>query len=134
MIKHSIDTLPLEACGLVVSKIGDDTSICSAIPMQNLSKKDRRVTYQIGPKELIETEMKLKKRGLEPIGVYHSHPSHSSIPSKTDLQSAYTNWLYFIVGIDELNRVDIRAWILHDSQFSEREFQFCNKEINFLQA
>ena len=122
LIEHSINELPLEACGLLVSKIGEMDRICLVVPMRNLSKKDKKVTYLINPKDLVETELKLESKNLESIGVYHSHPHHPAFPSETDLKNAYSNWLYFIVKVTELKQTDVKAWMLQNGKFVEMKF------------
>ena len=83
VIQHATDSLPAEACGLLVGR-----SIGSRfIPITNIAASARE--YEMDPSELISTMRSLRDCGEQLIAIFHSHPHGPAEPSKTDVDRAY---------------------------------------------
>ena len=90
---HARDASPAECCGVL---IGHSNEVTEAVRTRNLSDDPNR--YVLDPKDHIEARRAARDRGLEVVGVYHSHPHSEPEPSVADLAEAtYPGWLYLIV-------------------------------------
>src|SRR5690242_20349641 len=85
IVGHSYDGLPLEACGL----LGGDASQAKATvfyPCGNVARSSR--IYTVDPKDHLRADREAEDRGLEIIGVVHSHTHTEAYPSPTDVAQA----------------------------------------------
>jgi proteasome lid subunit RPN8/RPN11 len=95
MLAHARDAAPAECCGLL---LGRDDRITEAVRTANVSENPNR--YEINPRDYIVTRRDARKRHLDVLGFYHSHPHSSAHPSPTDLAEAtYPDLLYVIVSL-----------------------------------
>jgi proteasome lid subunit RPN8/RPN11 len=96
-VGHCYDGLPLEACGL----LGGDPVTSKATlfyPCQNVARSSR--LYTVDPKEHLRADRDAESRGLEIIGVVHSHTHTEAYPSPTDVRQAPDpGWHYVIVSL-----------------------------------
>jgi len=89
---------PAECCGLIGGPgEGKATSI---YPLRNVAA-DTNVSYEAAPEDLFAAQRRMRERGEELLGIYHSHPrSAEPFPSQTDVRLAYyPQAVYFIVGL-----------------------------------
>jgi proteasome lid subunit RPN8/RPN11 len=86
---------PAECCGLL---IGSGSVITEAIQTLNVSEVPNR--FFIDPRGHIDGRRDARRRGLEVLGFYHSHPHTRAEPSETDrAEAAYPGALYLIVSL-----------------------------------
>ncbi|MEM1943199.1 MAG: M67 family metallopeptidase [Candidatus Caldarchaeum sp.] len=90
------DGYPYEVAGLMLASSGQVVEIH---PVSNVHEDNRRIRYRIDPLEYYRAELAAAERGLEVVGVYHSHPDAAPIPSRYDLEYALPGWLYLIVSV-----------------------------------
>jgi len=97
MVGHAYDGLPDEACGLLAGPPG--TNRCAAFyPCRNAAESSR--VYTIDPKDHLRADRDAESRGLEIIGVMHSHTHTEAYPSPTDVaQAPDPGWHYVIVSL-----------------------------------
>jgi proteasome lid subunit RPN8/RPN11 len=97
MVALAYDGYPLEACGL----LGGDPATGRAsvfYPCVNTTRSAR--IYAIDPKEHLRAELDAEGRGLEIVGVMHSHTHTEAYPSPTDVaQAPDPSWHYVIVSL-----------------------------------
>ena len=75
-------SLPAEACGLMIGKKSDHVVICDHIvPTANMDRSP--VSFTIAPEELLKGYRHADKVGMALVGIYHSHPARAA-PSLTD--------------------------------------------------
>lgn len=61
-----------------------------------------RTRYEIDVQELVRVQREGRSRGLEIVGIYHSHPEHEAKWSDTDLRDAeWAGCSYLIVEVRE---------------------------------
>jgi proteasome lid subunit RPN8/RPN11 len=90
---HAREALPAECCGVL---LGTASEIVEAVRTSNLSEDPNR--YCLDPKGHIDARRAARRRGLDVIGFYHSHPHSEPEPSAADLtEAAYPGHLYLIV-------------------------------------
>ena len=98
MIGHAYDGLPDEACGLLG---GDGDRIEVFVPCRNEDASSR--TFTIGKDGWDHADEVLGPRGLEVVGVMHSHTHTDAYPSPTDVDKAgnplLAHWHWIIVSL-----------------------------------
>ncbi len=97
MLGHAYDGLPDEACGLLAGPAGTDK--CTRFyPCRNAAESSK--VYTIDPKDHLRADRDADDRGLEIIGVMHSHTHTEAYPSPTDVaQAPDPSWHYVIVSL-----------------------------------
>lgn len=100
---------PYEACGLLIGKISGSTALAEkALPVTNV--KQTRTSFELDPKQFYDAWNDAEKNGKEIVGVYHTHPVSSAVPSLWDretMQNVPEVWL--IAGADGM-----RAYVWED--------------------
>jgi proteasome lid subunit RPN8/RPN11 len=123
--RHGEDAYAEEGVGLLLGRTGPDGYVATDIaPLPNGSPdEERRRRYWVGPEEMLRAEQAAERRGLELIGVYHSHPDHPALPSQTDLEMAWPSFAYLITRVAAGRAQETRAWTLlaDRSGFEEME-------------
>jgi proteasome lid subunit RPN8/RPN11 len=95
VLAHARETAPAECCGLL---LGRATNIVEAVRTRNVADHPSRFT--IDPKDHIDGRRDARRRGLEVVGFYHSHPRSPSTPSETDrVEADYREHLHMIVSL-----------------------------------
>jgi proteasome lid subunit RPN8/RPN11 len=87
-----------------------------AVPARNIATEPLR-RYEIAPEDHFAVIRRCRSggEGLEVVGGYHSHPHSQPIPSPTDLEQAFQEFIYVIAGpVDGSRALDIRAYELRD--------------------
>ncbi len=91
---------PYEACGVLIGSMEESTALVEkALPITN-SKRTRR-SFELEPKGHYDAWNEAEKNGKEIIGIYHTHPVSSAVPSLWDretMQNDPSVWL--IAGAD----------------------------------
>ncbi len=80
----------------------------------------------IAPKEIVRLMGELRKRRLEFLGIYHSHPHWLDVnePSPKDIALAhYSEKIYFIVTPRPYATTPIRAFSIRNGRAMEFEIQ-----------
>lgn len=116
MLGHAYDGLPDEACGL----LGGDphTGRASVFYRCRNAAASSRV-YTVDPKDHLLADRDVTSRGLELIGVMHSHTHTEPYPSPTDLEQAPDpEWHYVIVSLKREEPV-LRSYRIVDGKVTE---------------
>ena len=110
---------PNEACGVM---LGEDGVVTEVVPAGNERTDSARNRYLIDPLAYIKIERDADKRGLQVLGIYHSHPDVPARPSQFDLDNAtWSGVSYLIVSVVKGKAVESNSWLLREdrSQFDE---------------
>jgi proteasome lid subunit RPN8/RPN11 len=87
---HGEETYPNECCGVLLGHVeADGNTVIDAVSAENTRSDSAHNRYQIAPQELIRIQQQARRRGLDIVGFYHSHPDHPAEWSKTDLEEAH---------------------------------------------
>ncbi|HMC51945.1 MAG TPA: M67 family metallopeptidase [Acidimicrobiales bacterium] len=116
MVGHCLDGLPLEACGLLA---GDPpvAKVTVCYPTDNVAASAR--LYTVDPRQHLRADRDAEARGLEIIGVFHSHTHTEAFPSPTDVaQAPDPSWHYVVVSLRDLVPVT-RSFRIVDGKVSE---------------
>ncbi|VVB90757.1 Desampylase [uncultured archaeon] len=91
---------PYEACGVLIGTLDGNTALVEkALPVTNAKRTTR--SFELDPEENYVAWNDAMKSGKEIIGVYHTHPVSSAVPSLWDretMQNDSSVWL--IAGED----------------------------------
>jgi proteasome lid subunit RPN8/RPN11 len=97
MVGHAYDGLPDEACGLFAAEPGSSL-VRAFYPCRNAAASSR--VYTVDPKDHLAADRDAEGRGLELVGVMHSHTHTEAYPSPTDVaQAPDPSWHYVIVSL-----------------------------------
>ena len=109
---------PNEACGVMLGQAGNVTEVVAAGNERTDSARNR---YLIDPLAYIKIERDADKRGLQVLGIYHSHPDVAARPSQFDLDHAWPNLSYLIVSVCQGKAAETNSWLLREdrSQFDQ---------------
>lgn len=123
LVAHLYDGLPDEACGLLGGRLGgegDRVAPAAAsvfYPSPNVAASSR--VYTIDPKTHLRADRDAEDRGLEIIGVVHSHTHTEPFPSPTDVaQAPDPSWHYVIVSFRQGPPV-LRSYRIVDGTIAE---------------
>ena len=116
ILAHALDDIPLEACGLLAGRPGDD-KVERVYRCRNAAESSR--LYELDPLDHLKADRDAESRGLEIIGVYHSHTHTDSYPSPTDVaQAPDPGWHYVIVSLKDDEPV-LRSFRILDGAVEE---------------
>ena len=119
MLAHLLDGLPDEACGLLGGSTDADgvTVVDAWYPSPNLAASSR--VYTIDPKVHLRADRDAEDRGVELVGVVHSHTHTEPFPSPTDVaQAPDPAWHYVIVSF-RLGVPMVRSYRIIEGQIAE---------------
>jgi proteasome lid subunit RPN8/RPN11 len=96
--QHARETYPLECCGLLVGRLADDGTriVVEAKPVPNVAPGDQSRAYRVDELDILRTGRAVSSRGLDVVGIYHSHPDEDSYFSAKDLAES-SSWYSFVV-------------------------------------
>jgi proteasome lid subunit RPN8/RPN11 len=116
MVGHCYDGLPNEACGLLGGDLhSGKASVC--YPARNVAASSR--VYTVDPLDHLKADRDAEARGLEIIGVFHSHTHTDAYPSPTDVaQAPDPTWHYVIVSLRDEAPV-VRSYRIVDGNIAE---------------
>lgn len=96
LAQHVLDVVPEEACGILA---GVGEQVHEVIPIPNIADNPEHL-YRLDDEVFAHALLNLEARGLELLGIYHSHPKGDPIPSPTDVrQATFPDTPYVIVGL-----------------------------------
>ena len=110
---HARRDAPHECCGLL---LGTATEVVEAVPARNIAVEPSR-RYEIAPEDHFAALRRCRSEGegLAVVGGYHSHPRSAPVPSATDLEQAFLEFVYVIAGpVDGSAPLELRAYQLRD--------------------
>jgi len=97
MVGHCLDGLPLEACGLLAGPPATDTATVVYLT-RNVAESSR--VYTVDPLEHLKADRDAESKGLQIMGVFHSHTHTDAYPSPTDVRQAPDpTWHYVLVSL-----------------------------------
>ena len=122
ILGHCYDGLPDEACGLLAGRLRPGSEepegrVEAVYPCRNQDASAR--TYTVDSRDLIRAVRDAESRGLEVVGVYHSHTHTEAWPSPTDVRQAFEpSWLYVIVSLADGDPV-LRGYRIVEGNIAE---------------
>ncbi|MGH9406192.1 MAG: Mov34/MPN/PAD-1 family protein [Terriglobia bacterium] len=119
MREHAASDLPRECCGLLAGREG---AITHWVRISNSLASERE--FFMDPSELIRALRSFRELGLGHLGIYHSHPSGASFPSRRDVEMAfYPSIAYFIISPASAPKRQVRAFSIVEGIAAELELR-----------
>jgi proteasome lid subunit RPN8/RPN11 len=131
--EHSAREYPSECCGMLLGNVDDDAKeVMEVVPLTNLrhdpsraqellplddqSRETDKNRFLIDPLDQLRVEKDARKRGLEVLGYYHSHPDHPARPSIYDRDHAWPWYSYVIIAVEQGTPKDLTSWVLTEDR------------------
>ena len=124
ILDHAKASYPHECCGVLLGKMTSPKRVMDAVQAENTNKERASDRYEMNPAELLGIEKDARGRGLDVVGIYHSHPDHPSRPSEFDRQRGWPEYSYVIVAIKGGIETEARSWT-----FTEENEPFGEEEL-----
>jgi len=97
MVHHAEAKFPNECCGAMLGRIdGDHKFVTVAVPIENAYEGAQAARYEISPQDLLAADREARARGMDLVGIFHSHPDCDAYFSETDLKNSCP-WYSFVV-------------------------------------
>jgi proteasome lid subunit RPN8/RPN11 len=97
MVRHAQQTFPNECCGAMLgTSDGDRKKVTMAVPLENSYDGAQGARYEIKPEDLIAADREARARGMDLVGIFHSHPDCDAYFSETDLKNSCP-WYSFVI-------------------------------------
>jgi len=119
MVGHAYDGLPNEACGLL-GGTGDIGEVF--VPCENMDRSSR--TFSLGPDAWQKIDTLIEGRGMQVLGVVHSHTHTEAYPSPTDVDQAgnpfLAGWRWLLVSLRQPEPV-VRSYVIEGDRVTEEQ-------------
>ena len=97
MVAHARSTFPNECCGAMLGGTdGENRHVSEAVPLENAFTGVQHERYELRPEDLLKADREARSRGLDLVGIFHSHPDCDAYFSETDLKNSCP-WYSFVV-------------------------------------
>ena len=97
MVSHAQATYPNECCGAMLGTVdGDVKTVKVGVAIENAFTGVQHERYELRPEDLLKADREARTRGMDLIGIFHSHPDCDAYFSETDLKNSCP-WYSFVV-------------------------------------
>ena len=105
LIGHAKSEDPKESCALLIGNETEQSwNVKEVFLVENMD--DSKINFTISPKQELEVDTIAKKKDMEIICVFHSHPNSEATPSSTDRKFMSVNpfpWIIYSCETNEIN-------------------------------
>lgn len=98
ILNHARTHPTRECCGALLGHSHGERLIEVAVPVANEARDPTR-EYLIPAEGMRAIERHARRRGLEVVGLFHSHPYGPAVPSAADLEAAWPWFTYLIAPL-----------------------------------
>ena len=121
MVLHAERTYPNECCGAMLGHTAEERKVVTdAVPLENAFEGTQAARYELRPADLLAAEEAARARGLDLIGIFHSHPDCAAYFSETDLKHSCP-WYSFVVLSIQNGKFDHANSFLPDADQSRAD-------------
>ena len=113
---HARDAYPEEGCGFLFGRMSEPRRAVESRRARNVATEDRSRRYTIDLLELLRADDDARKKRLDLIGIYHSHPDHPAAPSEFDRSRATSWYSYVIVSVVDRQPKETTAWSFDEAE------------------
>src|SRR5947209_6668031 len=115
---HGETAYPNEGAGLLLGRAVDGgKAVVEILPLANEWQAEEQYhRYLITAQDMLRGENEAERRGLDVIGIFHSHPDHVAEPSTMDRDWAMPWYSYIITSVQKAKAVVSRSWLLRDDR------------------
>lgn len=109
-VEYSID----ERCGFLIGyDEQENRRVISSRPVTNVYKGNQQQNFEITAKDYLLAEQFAASKGLKLLGVYHSHPNQTALPSHFDEITAQPFFSYVILSTMYGKFAEMSSWRLN---------------------
>ena len=124
---HGEAAYPEEGAGLMLGSVeGEQKRVTALVGLSN-AREDaaRHNRYLVRPQDYLHAEQEAMRKGLDVLGVFHSHPDHPNRPSEFDREWALPWLSYLITSVQAGKAAGSRSWLLNEERthFEEEEIE-----------
>ena len=105
LIEHAKSEDPKESCALLIgSETDEEWNVKEVFLTENMD--DSKINFTISPEEELKVDTIARKKDMEIVCIFHSHPDLDAIPSGTDKKFMSVNpfpWIIYSCETDEMN-------------------------------
>ena len=105
LIEHAKSEDPKESCALLIGSDTDEGwNVKEVFLTENMD--DSKINFTISPEEELKVDTIARKKDMEIVCIFHSHPDSDAIPSGTDKKFMSVNpfpWIIYSCETDEMN-------------------------------
>jgi proteasome lid subunit RPN8/RPN11 len=131
ILRHGARDYPFECCGVLLGvRDGERKVVAEVVPLRNLrhdparaqqflpltdpARETARNRFLVDPIEQLRVEKGARRRGVNVLGYYHSHPDEAARPSIYDRECAWPWYSYLIVSVAQGSAESLTCWVLAD--------------------
>jgi len=93
---HAKKSAPNESCALLFGEEKDDKSIVNEVFLtENIDGS--QVNFTISNQQLLDGYKTAESKGMEVVGIFHSHPNSDAFPSQTDQKFMQVNPVVWVI-------------------------------------
>jgi len=112
MVAHARSTYPNECCGAMLGVIdGDAKTVSESVALTNAFDGAQAARYELRPEDLLAADRAARARGMDLIGIYHSHPDCGAYFSKTDLENSCPWYSFVVLSIHKGEFDHANSWL-----------------------
>jgi proteasome lid subunit RPN8/RPN11 len=112
MVAHARQAYPNECCGAMLGTIDDgNKNVSEAIALENAFEGAQAARYELRPEDLLKADRAARERGMDLIGIYHSHPDCDAYFSTTDLQNSCPWYSFVVLSIQKGEFHHANSWL-----------------------
>ena len=121
MVLHAERVYPKECCGAMLGHAQSEKKLVTkSVPLENAYPGEQGARYKLRPEDLLEADKAARNRGLDLIGIFHSHPDCEAYFSETDLKNSCP-WYSFVVLSIQQGKFDHARSFLPDLDQTKAE-------------
>jgi len=122
MVAHARDTYPDECCGAMLGAVDGDKTVREAMRLENAHVGAQRERYELRPQDLLAADREARGRGMDLVGIYHSHPDCDAYFSDTDLKNSCPWYSFVVLSIRKGEFDHANSWLPNaDQTAADRE-------------
>jgi proteasome lid subunit RPN8/RPN11 len=116
--REAVEAYPEECCGVLVGRLpappSPTTEVYEVLVTQNSATDRREERFVIDPRHLLGAQKEARRRGLDVVGYYHSHPDSAATPGYFDRDAAWPEISYLILAVSERRVTEVRCWRVNE--------------------
>lgn len=115
---HLAAAYPNEGAGLLLGTAAvGGKRVVAILPLANRwDGAEQYHRFLLTPEDMLRGEQEAARRGLDVIGIFHSHPDHPAEPSGFDREWALPWYSYIITTVEKGQATRSRSWLLKEDR------------------
>jgi proteasome lid subunit RPN8/RPN11 len=117
MVAHARATYPNECVGAMIGQMdGERKVVREAMRLENSFTGEQSARYELRPEDLLHADREARRRNLDLIGIYHSHPDCGAYFSETDLRNSCPWYSFVVLSIQKGEFDHANSWLPNAEQ------------------